>query len=187
MIKSYQSRNYLWAPIIHQTRKKQRVYEPLQSHAMNSSIRRNPCLTKMSATTFDSLFLWDIVNPGSVFDAFRMKFRMKLRFQGPPLSSRHHCTAFFESDSIKVCDGLRRSHFCEIVIALCIAKNFCIVYFHGGNWCEEDTHKVSIKVSKYTSNGRFMGGWVIGCINIPLQMIRRRRAPYWTRRWWSGL
>lgn len=41
---------------------------------------------------------------------FLMKFRVKLRFHGPALSSIHHFTAFIELDSIIICEGSKRLH-----------------------------------------------------------------------------
>lgn len=66
---------------------------------MNSERRWSPCLARESATKFALRLLWQISMFRFFILAFLIKFRWKVKFQGPPHSLLHHRTAFVESDS----------------------------------------------------------------------------------------
>lgn len=91
-------------------------------HAINSEWRWRPCLAIESATKLEFRPLWIIETSRPPFRAFRMKFRWKFKFHGPPSSLLHHWTAFAESDSIVSFAVFKASHDRVIFTARCIAS-----------------------------------------------------------------
>lgn len=71
-----------------------------------------------------------------------MKFRMKLRFQGPPLELEHQLTALQDSDSITMGWLQNLSHSREIWMALWIARTSAKFISFGGIG-HENIHKNS--------------------------------------------
>lgn len=98
------------------------IYSALLHPHKKFILPTRPCFARASTTVFDSLHLWIMRACSLEWRELRMKFNIKLRFQGPPWFELHHFTVLTESDSKmsewELINGLDR----EILTARKMAK-----------------------------------------------------------------